>query len=387
MSMHIDIAEKEPKMNMVMHNKIQDLDIISTMPDGVISHIMNFLITKQAVQTCILSKRWKDLWKSLPTFKISREHFGSAEQFKKFVSKVLQNREESSLHSVVVEHQGYTPSNILSKMTNIALSKKVEKFIVGTFLRDQKSNMLPFHSIFFLRSLKCLDLTFHTNGSTKVKLPETIYLPELVECHLRDVAITSSGGNDCVNPFIESKKLITLVMDHCELIGDAKMVFISGDNLASVTIRFREFDGNFFKFQISAPNLKAFNFVGYLASKNNQIFEHNLEFIEVSSITAYSTLYSPEDLDILKNWFKRISNVRSLILSSMVLKCVSSFTNFPNIESSGFGNLKSLTVILQKGVPITCLYSIIMDYLLQDSPHAEIIQGGEYTSEFSIVFS
>ncbi|PNX64203.1 F-box family protein, partial [Trifolium pratense] len=233
MSMHIDIAEKEPKMNMVMHNKIQDLDIISTMPDGVISHIMNFLITKQAVQTCILSKRWKDLWKSLPTLKISREHFGSAELFKKFVSKVLQNREESSLHSVVVEHQGYIPSNILSKMINIALSKKVEKFIVGTYLRDQKSNMLPFHSIFFLRSLKCLDLTFETNGLTKVKLPETIYLPELVECHLRDVAITSSGGNDCVKPFIESKKLITLVMDQCQLIGDAKMVFISGDNLAS----------------------------------------------------------------------------------------------------------------------------------------------------------
>ncbi|XVE52725.1 hypothetical protein DITRI_Ditri02bG0146200 [Diplodiscus trichospermus] len=38
-------------------------DIISSMPDDMLCHIISFLPFKSAVQTCFLSTRWKDLWK------------------------------------------------------------------------------------------------------------------------------------------------------------------------------------------------------------------------------------------------------------------------------------------------------------------------------------
>ena len=159
-----DIVEKEPKINKVIHNETE-VDIISTMPDCIILHIMDFLITKEAVQTCILSKRWKDLWKHLPALNISHKHFQRADLFKKFLNKVLKHHEKSSekcsnkvlkhcekssekcsnevlkhcekssascLRNIEVDHQGYVPSKLLSKIINCAVKHEVEKFKVGT---------------------------------------------------------------------------------------------------------------------------------------------------------------------------------------------------------------------------------------------------------------
>jgi hypothetical protein len=38
-------------------------DRISSLPDGVLSHILSFLPTKTTVQTSILSNRWHHIWK------------------------------------------------------------------------------------------------------------------------------------------------------------------------------------------------------------------------------------------------------------------------------------------------------------------------------------
>ncbi|AES82311.1 F-box/RNI superfamily protein [Medicago truncatula] len=42
------------------HNLHYEEDRLSDLPDCVLLHIMSFLKTKCAVQTCILSKRWKN---------------------------------------------------------------------------------------------------------------------------------------------------------------------------------------------------------------------------------------------------------------------------------------------------------------------------------------
>ncbi|EAY77600.1 hypothetical protein OsI_32641 [Oryza sativa Indica Group] len=42
-----------------------DGDWFSDVPDDIILNIMSFLTTRQAVQTCVLSRRWRNLWRSV----------------------------------------------------------------------------------------------------------------------------------------------------------------------------------------------------------------------------------------------------------------------------------------------------------------------------------
>uniref|UniRef100_A0A0E0M565 F-box domain-containing protein n=1 Tax=Oryza punctata TaxID=4537 RepID=A0A0E0M565_ORYPU len=41
-------------------------DWLSGLPEGILHRIMSFLDSRQAVRTCVLSRRWRDLWRSVP---------------------------------------------------------------------------------------------------------------------------------------------------------------------------------------------------------------------------------------------------------------------------------------------------------------------------------
>ncbi|KAJ3687295.1 hypothetical protein LUZ61_016459 [Rhynchospora tenuis] len=55
-------------------------DLISTMPDPILHHILGLLKTREAVQTCVLSKRWQYLWISLPSLDFDFREFTALEE-------------------------------------------------------------------------------------------------------------------------------------------------------------------------------------------------------------------------------------------------------------------------------------------------------------------
>ncbi|OMP01228.1 hypothetical protein COLO4_12050 [Corchorus olitorius] len=61
-------------------------DRISTLPDSIIHHFLSLLPIKDAVKTGVLSKRWKDIWTSVPTLCICY----TGKRFKRFFQ--LMNR-------------------------------------------------------------------------------------------------------------------------------------------------------------------------------------------------------------------------------------------------------------------------------------------------------
>ncbi|GAU51036.1 hypothetical protein TSUD_411710 [Trifolium subterraneum] len=78
------------------HNKEKNEDRLSALPDDALHHILSFSDAKLAVQSSILSKRWKNLWKSLPTLKLTSKQFTTLKAFTKFVSHILSHRDASA---------------------------------------------------------------------------------------------------------------------------------------------------------------------------------------------------------------------------------------------------------------------------------------------------
>ncbi|GAU29476.1 hypothetical protein TSUD_65110 [Trifolium subterraneum] len=85
----------------------QNDDRLSDLPDCVLLHILSFLNTKQVVQTCILSKRWKHLWKRISTLILHSSNFSTLKCFAKFASKILTLHDTSTaLHAFDLDRWG-----------------------------------------------------------------------------------------------------------------------------------------------------------------------------------------------------------------------------------------------------------------------------------------
>lgn len=49
-------------------------DRIGALPDLLLSYLMSFLLSREAVRTCVLAKCWRTLWKFMPALRINK-HF------------------------------------------------------------------------------------------------------------------------------------------------------------------------------------------------------------------------------------------------------------------------------------------------------------------------
>lgn len=89
-----------------------DSDLITSFPDDVLHRFLGLLNTKQAVQTCVLSKRWEHLWTFLPSLDLNDGDFesdvndangeGGSARFIKFVNKLLQKWKSLDLDMFVL---------------------------------------------------------------------------------------------------------------------------------------------------------------------------------------------------------------------------------------------------------------------------------------------
>ena len=74
-------------------------DHISALPDELLQYVMSFLLSCDAVRTCVLAKRWRTLWKSVPALRIrDPESYDSATGSSMFVDELLRLRDPTPLN-------------------------------------------------------------------------------------------------------------------------------------------------------------------------------------------------------------------------------------------------------------------------------------------------
>ncbi|TVU25930.1 hypothetical protein EJB05_28451 [Eragrostis curvula] len=79
---------------------------IDVLPDGVLAHILGFLPADEAVRTCVLARRWRNIWKSatgLHVIAADGKFLGTAEKLVEFGDILLALREGASLDTCELE--------------------------------------------------------------------------------------------------------------------------------------------------------------------------------------------------------------------------------------------------------------------------------------------
>ncbi|KAG2398800.1 F-box/LRR-repeat protein [Vigna angularis] len=189
----------------------REKDRLSDLPDEVLQHIMEFLPTRQAIQTCVLSKRWKNVWKGMTTL-----HFrwsNGIRKYNKHVIHVLSNRDDSiSIRKMNLTVFNSTAPKVMNKAIEYASLHHLQEL---TLIMDIKSKQIP--TSFLPLVFNCKSLTFlnlYANfSSSPLILPPSLPLPSLKILHLSNVTFTPKDDNN-VEPFSGCTSLTTLVLQH-----------------------------------------------------------------------------------------------------------------------------------------------------------------------------
>ncbi|CAI9278923.1 unnamed protein product [Lactuca saligna] len=73
-----------------MSSRSANVDRLSLLPDVLLAHILSSMPTKSAVETSILSKRWKSCWTLVHSFDFHYiDHIPDSDTFLSFVDRVL----------------------------------------------------------------------------------------------------------------------------------------------------------------------------------------------------------------------------------------------------------------------------------------------------------
>jgi len=303
------------------HKDNENEDIISNLTDCILIHILSFLNAKEAVQTCILSKRWINLWKCLPTLTLSSSNFRTMESLSEFLSQFLSLRDGSTtIHTLDVYCLYYLEPSLFQMIVKYAITHNIQHLLMNF-----PCHIDLFPSCFFsCHTLTSLNLSGLRILFGRIQIfPKNLNLPALTSLSLKYIALHRSDDG-CVEPFSTFNMLNRLTIDCC-IVQDAQNLCISSTKLVNLTIRMRDCDleitGTYFGLELHAPSLQTFAFTGpytpkLFASKNvlSSIKHANIH------VTCYWNSKARETSPFLLNWLVVLTNIESLTICLYTLE-------------------------------------------------------------------
>ncbi|XP_045802999.1 F-box/LRR-repeat protein At3g26922-like [Trifolium pratense] len=333
--------------------KKSETDRLSDLPDHLLLHIIEFMITKYAVQTCVLSKRWKNLWKSLTNIKLLYhfDRYNGDILVNKIVSHILSSRDNFvPLHSISyvngcrIWHDVFPfKTNILAEIMEYAASHNVQQLEIDTQTDHIRNLELP-PSIFNCDSLTSLTLSLRDVYKSNTKMfPKSFNLPALKTLKL--VCFTFfTGDNGYAEPFSTCNMLSKLVIYTCNLQDDAQGLCISNSKLSNLAIGTSNSHSNIHKLILSTPKLTSLTIDGIPpifpapSTCNLTLFEE-LKFDCLDGDTMGE--------DIFISWLHLLAKIKIITLSFKILKLmVNILKNNSSMRAQlpSFVKLKSLKV-------------------------------------------
>uniref|UniRef100_A0ACD5ZH47 Uncharacterized protein n=1 Tax=Avena sativa TaxID=4498 RepID=A0ACD5ZH47_AVESA len=135
-------------------------DPFRRLPDEILRHVLSFLPEEDAMQTCVLDTRWRDLWRRATSLDFDFDFIKTAtdtewERFKQIVKLVIQLRGNSPLVKCVIK--SFLDKEDAKLWIEYALMCEVRELIVISDYRDEDAPVLCYDAPFFSQHLKFLE--------------------------------------------------------------------------------------------------------------------------------------------------------------------------------------------------------------------------------------
>ncbi|KAK1378370.1 hypothetical protein POM88_025114 [Heracleum sosnowskyi] len=404
----------------------EDEDKISNLSDDVIHQIMSLLDTRTAVQTSILSKRWKLVWTTLPFLSFDGLVKGCKKE-SKFLKHVFSSRN----HQCLILNLDLYPTHGLSlgrtnKFVKYAIAHNVVRLNVQP---DEYCSLSVFNS----NSLKELKLTMRFK-SEEVMRPHCWNLPNLTtlicectnyhhnvprqryklprSCLIHLSALTNLRLSRCELPdLISLPSLTTLYLESCnfpntvwdfpalstvELVAvvlprNMRDYFLALASLRNLTIDLGSwhpgcceissarlmnlkiiYPQSEAKIMVQAPKLRNFEAVGFfpMTFGGSELENVDIKFWDCTRYSCESQFWRTNPL--FETMFPLLGSTKILSLDLLTLQALSEHSAILEDLDSPFYNLKYIK--LPHGCEESCISSSVRQYLLGGSPNATFVK-------------
>ncbi|KAF9619614.1 hypothetical protein IFM89_007935 [Coptis chinensis] len=332
-----------------------EMNRISALPMPIIYHILSFLPTKEVVRTCVISKRWINIWSSVPSFHFTSICFPYTKTFIKFVDSVLFLRDGSDMQNVSLSIVGPIDDVDVSRIKEwITYAVRHNVQVLDIENTCWKNIQLTPH-LFTCESLREFKLLYNS-----LSLPLRIWLPSLKVVHLIFVSLKDGQLYEAL--FSASPSLETLILENCNITSG--ILTISASQLKNLNLK-----GNFpSSIVVSALNLISLKLNITNSVPVNIIFNGNLKLISDANIDLKgdSSVSTTQLISIVKN--VRYLTVSTLFVRSIAVELQKDLAT-QKCSETPFSNLKWLKI----GTLFSKDEVILINHILMHSTEIESI--------------
>ncbi|KAJ7948819.1 F-box/FBD/LRR-repeat protein [Quillaja saponaria] len=248
---------------------VDDEDLISNLPESILSHILSLLPTKDAVRTCVLSTRWIYNWTFITTIDMNDTlPFGrrgcwkkKKEQFVNFVDKVLLHLANPSIERFSLSMTAYQNYDLVR--VNAWISSVLRRGVQKLHIHLSKDVFVSSRSLFNCNSL--LDLKLDVRCTLRV--PSSHFLSNLKLLHLCGVKFLNDSFPHSTELVLNFPVLKEFKCICCKWLN-AQCVSIETPQLESFHINSATFESlsngiSKYSVKINSSHLRKFSYSGY----------------------------------------------------------------------------------------------------------------------------
>ncbi|CAM0947821.1 unnamed protein product [Alopecurus aequalis] len=206
-------------------------DLISALPGYILQDILSLLPAQESVQTCVLARRWRHLWRSTMGMRlVARDSPGPARDLRKFVDNLLNPPEKrSDLHNVEIKFREFSKDDFAA----------VSLWIQSAVMCKVRSLTLHIHRGALLSRGKHYAAYFYLDGT------------RLASPHLRTIDLEGVYLEGTYFDFASCPALENLKMHNCDI---SRIDEISCSSLKHLSITGGRSESHY-RLHVSAPGL------------------------------------------------------------------------------------------------------------------------------------